>query len=83
MERRPDAHGIVRVIDERREQEQQLAYLSRFDALTNEMNRWHMTAVLEATIAEAVKLRSSCGFMLAAIDNLGHIRPMASTSPTR
>ena len=67
------AHGFVRVIDERREQEQQLAYLSRYDALTNEMNRWHMTEVLERTINEAVKLRSSCGFMLAAIDNLGRI----------
>ncbi len=67
------AHGFVRVIDERREEEQQLAYLSRYDALTNEMNRWHMTAVLERTINEAVKLRSSCGFMLAAIDNLGRI----------
>jgi diguanylate cyclase (GGDEF)-like protein len=67
------AHGTVRVIDARREQEQQLAYLSRFDALTNEMNRWYMTEVLEATIEEAVKLRSSCGFMLAAIDNLGRI----------
>jgi diguanylate cyclase (GGDEF)-like protein len=67
------AHGIVRVIDERREQEQQLAYLSRFDALTGEMNRWHMTAVLERTLTEAIKLRSSCGFMLAAIDNLAHI----------
>jgi len=67
------AHGIVQVIDSRRDQEQQLAYLSRFDALTHEMNRWRMTAVLEATIAEAIKLRSSCGFMLAAIDSLGHI----------
>ncbi len=67
------AHGVVRVIDARREQEQQLAYLSRYDALTNEMNRWHMTAVLEQTIEEAMKLRSSCGFMLAAIDNLGRI----------
>jgi diguanylate cyclase (GGDEF)-like protein len=67
------AHGIVRVIDSRREQEQQLAYLSRFDALTNEMNRWHMTAVLEHTVAEAIRLRSSCGFMLASIDSLGRI----------
>jgi diguanylate cyclase (GGDEF)-like protein len=67
------AHGVVRVIDARREQEQHLAYLSRFDALTGEMNRWHMTAVLEAAITEAVKLRSSCCFMLAAIDNLGRI----------
>jgi diguanylate cyclase (GGDEF)-like protein len=67
------AHGIVRVIDSRREQEQQLAYLSRFDALTNEMNRWHLTAVLEHTVAEAIRLRSSCGFMLASIDSLGRI----------
>jgi diguanylate cyclase (GGDEF)-like protein len=67
------AHGVVRVIDARHEQEKRLAYLSRFDALTGEMNRWHMTQVLEACIAEAVKLRSSCGFMLAAIDNLNQI----------
>ncbi len=67
------AHGVVRVINERHEREQQLAYLSRFDALTGEMNRWHMAEVLDATIEEAIKLRSSCGFMLVAIDNLGRI----------
>jgi diguanylate cyclase (GGDEF)-like protein len=67
------AHGIVRVINERHEREQRLTYLSRFDALTGEMNRWHLTEVLEASIEEAVKLRSSCGFLLAAIDNLGRI----------
>ena len=67
------AHGVVRVINERHEHEQRLAYLSRFDALTGEMNRWHMTEVLEATLEEAVKLRVSCGFMLVAIDNLGRI----------
>ena len=67
------AHGVVRVINERHEREQQLAYLSRFDALTGEMNRWHMAQVLDATIEEAIKLRSSCGFMLVAIDNLGRI----------
>ena len=67
------AHGVVRVIDARREEEQRLAYLSRFDALTGEMNRAQMTQILEATLVEAAKLRSSCGFMLAAIDNLGNI----------
>ena len=67
------AHGVVRVINERHEREQHLAYLSRFDALTGEMNRGHLTEVLEATIDEAVKLRSSCAFLLAAIDNLGRI----------
>ena len=35
------AHGVVRVINERHEREERLAYLSRFDALTGEMNRWH------------------------------------------
>jgi diguanylate cyclase (GGDEF)-like protein len=67
------AHGVLRVINERHEREQRLAYLSRFDVLTGEMNRWHLTELLEASIAEATKLRSSCGFLLAAIDNLGSI----------
>jgi diguanylate cyclase (GGDEF)-like protein len=67
------AHGVVRVINERHEREQRLAYLSRFDALTGEMNRGHFTEALEASIEEAVKLRSSVGFLLAAIDNLGRI----------
>jgi diguanylate cyclase (GGDEF)-like protein len=67
------AHGVVRVIDARREEEQRLAYLSRYDALTGEMNRWHMTEVLEATLVDAIKVRSSCGFMLAGVDNLGRI----------
>ena len=67
------AHGVLRVINERHEREARLAYLSRFDALTGEMNRWAMTEVLEAAVEEAVKLRSSCGFLLVAIDNLGRI----------
>jgi diguanylate cyclase (GGDEF)-like protein len=67
------AHGVLRVINERHEREERLAYLSHFDALTGEINRWHLTELLEASIAEATKLRSSCGFLLAAIDNLGSI----------
>ncbi len=67
------AHGVVRVITARHEREQRLAYLSRFDALTGEMNRWHLTGALEAAIEEAIKLRSSCGFLLVAIDDLRRI----------
>jgi len=67
------AHGVVRVINERREREQRLAHLSGFDALTGEMNRGQMIEVLEIAIEEAVKLRSSCGFLLAAVDNLDRI----------
>jgi len=47
--------------------------LSPIDELTGEMNRWHMSQMLESTIDEAVKLCSSCGFLLVAIDNLNRI----------
>ena len=67
------AHGVVRVINERHEQEERLAYLSRFDGLTGEMNRFHLTEVLEATLEQAVAQRGSCGLMLVAIDNLARI----------
>lgn len=67
------AHGVVRVINERRAHEERLAYLSRYDDLTGEMNRWHLTEVLSATVEETVRYRASCGFLLLAIDNVGRI----------
>jgi diguanylate cyclase (GGDEF)-like protein len=67
------AHGLVRVINERYEYVRKLSYLARFDGLTGELNRHHLNEVLEDTIDEAVRFRSSCGFMLVAIDNLGRI----------
>ena len=67
------AHGVVRVINERHDQEERLTYLSRFDGLTGEMNRFHLTEVLETTLKQAVAQRNSCGFMLVAIDNLARI----------
>ena len=71
-ERRPArAHGVVRVINERHDHEQRLAYLSRFDGLTGEMNRNALTEHLAGALDEAVKYRGSCGFMLIAVDNLG------------
>src|SRR5262249_13811898 len=67
------AYGVVRVINERHAHEERLAFLSRFDRLTGEMNRWYMTEALQATLEEAQQLRSSCGFLLVAIDNLGRL----------
>ena len=67
------ACGVVRVINERHEREHKLTYLSCFDPLTGEFNRDRLTEILDATIEEALKLRSSCGFLLAAIDELGRI----------
>lgn len=67
------AHGIVRVINERHDQEERLTYLSQFDGLTGEMNRFHLTEALETTLKQAMAQRNSCGFMLVAIDNLARI----------
>ena len=67
------AHGVIRVINERHAQEEHLAYLSQFDALTGEVNRWRLTAVLTQTLDETVKFQQSCGFLLISIDNLARI----------
>jgi diguanylate cyclase (GGDEF)-like protein len=67
------AQGIIRVITDRYEREQHLAYLSRFDVLTGEFNRWHLTERLNKALEEAAFSQTSCGFLLVAIDNLGRI----------
>ncbi len=67
------AHGVVRVIDERHEREFQLTRLAKFDPLTGEMNRAYLTDMLAATLDEATRFRESCGFLLIAIDRLGHL----------
>ncbi len=67
------AHGIVRVINDRYEHESRLNYLARYDGLTGELNRHHLTEVLEKTLEDAIRFRSSCGFLLVAIDDLARI----------
>jgi diguanylate cyclase (GGDEF)-like protein len=67
------AHGLVRIVNDRHEHEQQLLYLSRFDALTGEINRGHLTEQLEQAVQEAARTQTSCGFLLLAIDNLSRV----------
>ena len=67
------AHGVLRVINERYEYERQLTYLARHDGLTGELNRHSLGEVLEDTIEDALRFRSSCGFLLVAIDNLARV----------
>jgi diguanylate cyclase (GGDEF)-like protein len=64
---------VVRVVNERHDHEQRLAYLSHFDRLTGEMNRNALTESLATALDDAVKYRGSCGFMLIAVDNLARI----------
>ena len=67
------AHGVIRAINDRHEREQKLAYLSRFDVLSGEINRWHLTEQLTEFLRDAALTQTSCGFLLVAIDNLGRI----------
>jgi diguanylate cyclase (GGDEF)-like protein len=67
------AYGVVRVINERYEHESRLNFLAHNDGLTGELNRHHLTEVLEDTLEDAIRFRSSCGFLLVAIDNLAQI----------
>jgi diguanylate cyclase (GGDEF)-like protein len=67
------AHGMLRVINERHAREERLAYLSRFDGLTGEMNRIHLTETLGAAFDDACRYRASCGFLIIAIDNLAQL----------
>ena len=70
------AHGVMRVINERYENERRLNYLARYDNLTGEFNRSQLTEILEKTLEEAIRFRSSCGFLLIAIDNLARINEL-------
>ena len=67
------AIGVVRAIPERHAREEALTQLAKYDALTGEMNRVHLTEVLGAQLEEALRFRGSLGFMLVSIDHLAHL----------
>ena len=67
------ANGIMRSINERHERQRWLEQRAKFDPLTGELNRNYLTESLGAALDEAVRFRGSCGFMLVAIDHLGHL----------
>jgi len=67
------AHGILRVVNERRAQHDRLAYMAHFDELTGEINRYQLTDVLGVALEEAIKARGSIGFLLVCVDDLSRI----------
>lgn len=67
------AHGVVRIVTERHQREAELERLAYYDAHTGEMNRNRLVETLAATLDESIRFRTSCGFLLVAIDNLGQL----------
>jgi len=63
------AHGVLRIINERYEREQRLAFLSRYDELTGYFNRPHLLATLGEAMAHAKRFRTSLAFLVVAVDN--------------
>ena len=63
------ARGVVRVVNERREREQRLAFLSRYDELTGYFNRQHLLATLDDALNNAKRAHTSIAFLIVAIDS--------------
>jgi diguanylate cyclase (GGDEF)-like protein len=67
------AHGMIRIINERRAQQERLAFLSRHDDLTGEMNRRNLTEILATTLEDAIKSRTTLGFLVVSVDDLARV----------
>ncbi len=65
--------GVLRNVNDRLVREQELNYLSTYDALTGLMNRARLAEALSETITSSEQYRIPCAFMLAGIDNLAMI----------
>jgi diguanylate cyclase (GGDEF)-like protein len=67
---RPErARGVVRVINERHEREQRLAFLSRYDELTGYFNRQHLLATLGEALENAKRFRGAIAFLIVGVDS--------------
>jgi diguanylate cyclase (GGDEF)-like protein len=67
------ARGIVRVINERYQEEQRLLYRSDHDELTGQLNRIRLTDALGAVATRSERTRQPCCFLMAAVNNLAII----------
>jgi diguanylate cyclase (GGDEF)-like protein len=63
------ARGVIRIINERHEREQRLAFLSRYDELTGYFNRQHLLSTLGEALNNAKRFRASIAFLIVAVDS--------------
>ena len=67
------ARGVIRVINDRYQEEQRLLYRSDHDELTGQLNRIRLTEALDAIVERAGRSRQSCAFLMVAVNNLALI----------
>lgn len=67
------ARGIIRVINQRYQEEQRLLYLSRHDELTGHLNRIALTDTIAKSLDDLRKERGTGAFVMVAVNNLSHI----------
>lgn len=67
------ADGVLRVIDDRHEEEQRLRFLSYHDDLTGQINRTRLTDELDNLLQTIDATQSGGAFLMASVNNLAHI----------
>ncbi|MGF7160742.1 diguanylate cyclase (GGDEF)-like protein [Rhodoligotrophos appendicifer] len=66
--------GIVRVVENRKREEEHLHYLGTYDPLTGLMNRPQMLTVVQAALNRVTQLLEPSALLMISIDNLNDIR---------
>jgi diguanylate cyclase (GGDEF)-like protein len=67
------ARGVIRVINERYQEEQRLLYRSDHDELTGQLNRIRLSEALDTIVQRAQRTRQPCAFLMVAVNNLAQI----------
>lgn len=67
------ARGIIRVINERYQEEQRLLHRSDHDELTGQLNRIRLIDALGTVVTGAARAHQPCAFLIAAVNNLAEI----------
>ncbi len=65
--------GVVRIVTEQKQNFERLSYLAAYDELTGHLNRTRLREELARIIDGAIENKSTCAYVVAAIDSLAVI----------